>query len=474
MSQKKNRIYVLDTNVLLHDPNAITAFFDRDVIIPMKVIEELDTKKNAAGEIGYNAREVARILRDLRMEGSLINGIKNDQGGTVMVVRSPSKKFMQENLGDMDTEKPDNVIIATALEIRAGRYKDIASYRNAKTAPDVILVSNDVGIQITADVCGLKTEFYRKDRLKEEDLLYTGRIRVNIGTETLIWGNNYSMENPLPADTLMELAKMDMQLIENEFIEMRHTADDTCELGIYRGGFIYPLRSLNKRPYGVTPRNAGQFFMQEALMAPVSEIPLVIIKGTAGTAKTFFALATGLERTITDRQYDNILYTRANVEFDKDIGALPGDEQDKMGPLIRPCMDNLNALLSKHGYPKKKDGITLPSLAEELFETGVIRSEAMSFMRGRSLQNTMLIVDESQNCSIGQIRGIVTRPGEGTKVVLAGDPDQIDNRFLDRYNNGLSFAAERFKGSSCCAQIVLDSTECTRSRLAMEASRLLL
>lgn len=240
---------------------------------------------------------------------------------------------------------------------------------------------------------------------------------------------------------------------------------------------MLPLTTLNDRPFGVKARNVGQRFMHEALLLDAQTAPLVLVKGTAGTAKTFYAMAAGLEMVLEQGVYHKILVCRPNAQFDEDIGFLPGNEQEKISPLLRPIIDNLEILFEKEDDYKKdrkeKNNAEndLKNRIDYLFDTGVIIAEAMNFMRGRSIKNTYLVIDEAQNLSPRQVKGIITRVGEGTKVVLLGDPEQIDHPLLDSRTNGLSYAAERMKGSPLCVQLTMLSEECERSALALDAAR---
>jgi PhoH-like ATPase len=232
------------------------------------------------------------------------------------------------------------------------------------------------------------------------------------------------------------------------------------------------LETIDEHPFGVRPRTAGQRFMQEALMLDPKIAPLVIIKGPAGTAKTFYSLAVGLHRILEDRDpvYRRIMVSRANVQFDEDIGFLPGSEQEKIAPLLRPIIDNLEVLVDRDEKERYKNEKELRDKVNELFERGIIITEALNFIRGRSLEQTYLIIDEAQNLTPRQVKGIITRVGRGAKVVLIGDPEQIDHPLLDARTNGLSYAADRMKGSPLCFQLTMESDECERSDLALDAS----
>ena len=245
------------------------------------------------------------------------------------------------------------------------------------------------------------------------------------------------------------------------------------QLGRVEKGLIKKLEYRKSQPYGVTPRNAGQYFLQEALMQPAEKAPLVIVKGMAGTSKTFYSLAVGLEKLLNNPtgEYRRILICRPNAQFDSDIGFLPGDEQEKIAPLLRPVMDNLEQLIDSNEEARYEDERALQGKIEEIFDRGIIQAEALNFLRGRSIEKTYLIIDEAQNMTPGQAKGIITRAGRNTKIILLGDPGQIDRPFLDERTNGLSYAAEHMKGSSLCWQITLSAEECERSALAMDAVR---
>lgn len=231
------------------------------------------------------------------------------------------------------------------------------------------------------------------------------------------------------------------------------------------------LEFRKSQPYGIKPRNAGQYFLQEALMKSAEKAPLVIVKGMAGTAKTFYSLAVGLEKVLNNPtgEYRRILICRPNAQFDQDIGFLPGDEQEKISPLMRPIVDNLEQLIDSDEEERYQDEQELQGKIEEIFARGLIQTEAMNFIRGRSFVKTYLIIDEAQNMTPNQVKGIITRAGKGTKIILLGDPNQIDRPFLDERTNGLSYASEYMKGSPLCYQITMSAEECERSELAMDA-----
>ena len=264
------------------------------------------------------------------------------------------------------------------------------------------------------------------------------------------------------------------ELTENQFVILRSdTQEKKTMLGRCRDGKVTALGFAGAKPFGVKPRSVGQQFLQEALMLSAGQAPLVIVQGPAGTAKTFYALAVGLEMVLEqeEREYRKILICRPNAQFDQDIGFLPGSEQEKISPLMRPVVDNLEILLDQDGKKEKRSSEEeLRGRIDYLFETGVITAEAMNFMRGRSITDTWLIIDEAQNLTPRQVKGIITRVGRGTKVILLGDPAQIDHPLLDEHSNGLTYAADRMKGSPLCVQLTMQPDECERSELALDAA----
>ena len=263
-----------------------------------------------------------------------------------------------------------------------------------------------------------------------------------------------------------------VDLVCNQFVILRaDQSSKKTQLGRFDGKKIVPLAYKKKKPYGISPRNVGQYFLQEALMTGAEEAPLVIVKGMAGTAKTFYSLAVGLHALLETETpaYRRILISRPNVHFDDDIGFLPGDEGEKIAPLLRPVIDNLELLVDQNEDERFADERSLSGKIEELFARDLISAQALNFIRGRSVTKTYLIIDEAQNLTPKQAKGIITRAGMGTKIILLGDPNQIDNPLLDERTNGLSYAAETMKGSPLCFQVTLSAEECERSALATDA-----
>ena len=451
--------YVIDTNVLLQAPYAMESFEDNSVVIPMVVLEELDHFKKAEGEIGANARRVIRYLEQLRQKGDLIKGVSLENGGKLRV----EKNFVNVTLPeDLSAELADNRI----LKVCIGLSED--------SEEQVILVTKDLLLRIKAQILGICAEDFTTDQVLEHENQYSGRCEVYV-PEELFRGFK---KKGVPADQVYMLDGQGEsyvpELEENQFVILR--ADQSAkktQLGRVEKGVIRKLEYRKSAPYGISPRNAGQYNLQEALMQPAEKAPLVIVKGMAGTSKTFYSLAVGLEKLLNHPtgEYRRILICRPNAQFDDDIGFLPGDEQEKISPLMRPVIDNLEQLIDSSEEERYSNEEELKGKLEEIFGRGIIQAEALNYIRGRSIVKTYLIIDEAQNTTPDQIKGIITRAGKDTKLILLGDPNQIDRPFLDERTNGLSYASEHMKGSPLCWQITMTTDECERSALAMEAVR---
>ena len=451
------KIYVLDTNVLIQAPHALKCFEDNEVVLPLVVLEELDTHKRDEGERGANVREAIRILEQLRGSGDLIKGIKLDNGGFLRV----EKNFKDVELPkDLSEYKSDNRILKVC--------KGLTDTSKNK----VILVTKDILLRIKAEILGVKSEDYTTEQVAGHSEQYSGRIDVFVPEDVF---KDFKKKG-IPVDKVYCCDENGKQyapeLFENEFVVVRaDQSTNKTQMGRVCGKVIKKLEYEKSQPYGIKPRNAGQYFLQEALMQPADVAPLVIVKGMAGTAKTFYSLAVGLEKMINrpTGEYRRILVCRPNSQFDDDIGFLPGEEQEKISPLMRPIIDNLEQLIDSNEEERYKDEKELQGKTDEVFERGIVQCEALNFIRGRSILKTYLIIDEAQNMTPTQAKGIITRAGKDTKIILLGDPNQIDRPFLDERTNGLSYACEHMKGSPLAWQITLSASECERSRLAMDA-----
>lgn len=447
------KTYMVDTNVLIQAPDALYCFEDNQVVLPVVVLEELDHLKKAEGEKGANARAAIRNLEQLRHKGDLLSGVKLEQGGSIRI----ETNFVDVKLPpDLPDDKMDNRILKVCKGLEG----------------DVVLVTKDILLRIKAQIIGVKAEDFTAEQVPERSDQYQGRTEVYVPEESF---KDYKKKG-IPIDQVYVMdetgEKRKPELTENQFILLK--ADQSTKktvLGRVSKTKIVPLEYGKHKPYGISPRNAGQYFLQEALMQPAETAPLVIVKGMAGTAKTFYSLAVGLEKLLNNPtgEYRRMMISRPNAQFDSDIGFLPGDEQEKISPLMRPVIDNLEQLIDSNEEKRYEKEEELAGKIEEIFGRGLIKTEALNYIRGRSIVQTYLIIDEAQNMTPNQVKGIITRAGKGTKIILLGDPNQIDRPFLDERTNGLSFAAEHMKGSSLCWQVTLTAEECERSLLAMDA-----
>lgn len=448
------KTYVIDTNVLIQAPYAIHCFQENDIVLPLAVVEELDGLKRAAGERGANARAAIRGLEELRARGDLLSGVALAGGGILRVEKNFAAAQLPE---DLSPQRPDNRILQVC--------RGLSQEEN-----QVILVTKDLVLRLKAQIIGIRAEDFTTEQVTDADAQYTGRRDVYLPEELV----KEFKKSGVPVSALYKAdstgERSAVELTENEFLTIQpdQSAKKTL-LGRVEGGKAVPLRYKKSKPFGVTPRNVGQYFLQEALMHSAEKAPLVIVKGMAGTAKTFYSIAVGLEKVYNNKEYRRILICRPNAQFDEDIGFLPGDEQEKIAPLMRPVVDNLEQLLDSDEQRRYEDESLLSDKVKEIFERGIIQTEALNFIRGRSIVRTYLIIDEAQNMTPNQVKGIITRAGKDTKIILLGDPDQIDRPFLDERTNGLSYAAKCMRGSPLCWQITLSAQECERSELAMDA-----
>ena len=501
------KIFVLDTNVLINKPSCIFDFEENDIVIPDDVVEELDKfKSEEESNRGFQAREAIRLLDTLidTHDKNLYKGISLGEGkGTIRVEHTPKRNSGVVN-GFSIERSVDNRIIYLCREL---------SRKVVKTP--VVLLSTDTNIRVKANVEGVVAKKYcvdftssnapNKENLQVENKVYSGRSKTFV---LLTVFNNFIRCKPISLDDLIGIDRNEPPYNDetfktknfrpNEFVEVFDVTHINKDFSLPRpiGGrfdsksnmiesLLYLKRFLSnlkmKNDVEIVPKNVGQEFALEALLAPPEKAPLVIIKGAAGTAKTFLTIAAGIDR-FKKGLYKQIIITRPNVGMDKDIGFLPGKEQDKVEPLIRPFKDNLNVIfpfpkyqkVTVHEYGKKKRPISSQEIpyGESFFYDGTIKVESLAFLRGRSLIDTFLVVDEVQNCTISQAKDIATRAGVGTKIVLLGDPRQIDREDLNSQNNGLNYIFDLAKKSSLCWQVTLNDNEGTRSPLATEIEQL--
>lgn len=436
---KRKKTFVLDTNVLMKYPNSIYGFDDNIVVVTATTIEELDNLKTAKGETGYQARQALEKIDKLR----LIAKEKNQRLSTGIKINENKGVFRIENDNVSEKGLPEGWSLAK------GDNRIISVCR----ALNAILITEDRAMSIKADELDVPVENYKNAEVEITDE-YTGRTELSLPQELI---------NKVMQEGTADAGEYSKNLVENEYI-IAHPFENPKSSAMmrYREGTFKKLINVSKLGK-VKPQNAGQKFAFDALLS--DDIPLVILIGEAGTAKTFCSVVAGMYGYNHDK-WDQIIATRNNVEFDKGIGFLPGDEQEKVSPLLRGITDNLRTYLKIQGTDEQD----LATTVNDYIETGRISVESMGFMRGRSITNSFLILDEAQNATQKQVMGIVTRAGLHTKIVVCGDPDQIDDITLDKKNNGLAFAAKVMRGSVNCAVITFTDEECVRSPLAKDAA----
>lgn len=444
------KTYLLDTNILMNYPSAVYGFDDNTVVVTATTIEELDNLKQGKTERAFQAREAFRqALTPLRKKAQkehtdISKGIRvNKKGG---IFRIENDHINTEMPQGWDLSKPDNRILSACKALGA------------------ILVTDDQSLIFKATEVDVPAQEYKNAQIDLDDS-YTGRTEILMDAE--------SMDAIMKNGWIRTDGRKTRSLVENEYLIIHDQLDPKHTiLGRFSHGTIRRLYTLSKY-CKVKPRNVGQQFAIDALMAPPDEIPLVILSGEAGTAKTFLSITCGMDQLLST--YVQLIATRNNVEFDKDIGALPGDEMEKVSPLLRGVTDNLRSYLKIQGGTNTKhqqaELSEINRVIDDYLNSGKISIESMGFMRGRSISDSFLILDECQNATPRQVMGIVTRAAKGCKIVICGDPDQIDRITLTRNTNGLVFAERAMRGSDVCAYVAFSESECERSVLAREAAR---
>lgn len=460
---KKN--YILDPMVLLYAPYALFSFEDNDVYLPLCVLDELNKYKNTEGEIGANARDAIKTLESIQEKGHFNNGIPLGENMGNLYIKIDDPTLDKDSLTKLEkfnflkvrgVSGCQNQLIHLCIAQKENRSKSI-------------IVTNDAVLRIKAKLFGVEAQEFTTDKL---DSNHTGRTIIWVPDKVIddLYSLGQVEYTKYTKGYIYENGQKEYYPVVNEFLELRSEISDKSALGIftYDMGQAY-IKRIDTDKKWIHPKNAGQTFIQYALQD--DSIPLVVVKGPAGTGKTLIALAEGLN-SLENRKHKKILICRPNAQFDEDIGFLPGTEQEKISPLMRSISDNMEYLLGK----KRKDIMTLAEITdkeaslEEVLNSKVFAMEALNFIRGRSISKTWIIIDEAQNLSPKQAKGIITRAGFGSKIILLGDPEQIDNYMLDKDRNGLTYAAETMKGSKLCAQITLAENECVRSDLAKEAT----
>ncbi len=442
-----SKIYVLDTNVLLQDPYSIFSFAQNEVIIPAVVLEEVDSKKRYMDEVGRNAREISRLIDKLRHKGKLHEKIPLDNGG-ILRVELNHKSF--HRLQEVFVEHTnDNRILAVSLNL-------LNEEKSKEQGKEVILVSKDVLVRVKADALGIQAEDFLSDRVVErDDQTYSGYKEIYVNSEVL---NKFFEKQELQTIELVNHS-----FCPHQFVIMKDLyRSSVSALGKVdaTGKKVKPLLFDSDPVWGIRPRNVQQKMAMELLLA--KDIQLVTLIGKAGTGKTLLTLAAGLMQTEDLKNYIKLFIARPIVPVGKDIGYLPGEKEEKLKPWMQPIYDNLEYL-----FNTKKQG----ELEKILAGIGSIHVEALTYIRGRSLPEQFIIIDEAQNLTKHEVKTILTRVGEGSKIILLGDPHQIDHPYLDEFTNGLTYVVEKFKHQGISGHVRLEKGE--RSTLAQLAADLL-
>ena len=429
------KTFLLDTNVLLHDPDCLKVFGNNKVVIPISVLDELDKHKGRPDEVGRNARIIARTLDSLRKEGYLSDGVKIEN--TIIMVEIGYSNFVPEAL---DPGKVDNKLLSTALGLM-------------KEGENVIVVSKDITVRVKCDALKITAEDYEKDKVAQRpDAIYGGVSTLSVSSDVI---------NELYANKKIHLT---FPAYMNEYIILKSiTEESQSSIARHIGEGIFILVKTPKEVFGIIPRNVEQKIALDLLLNP--DIKLVTIIGKAGSGKTLMACAAALEQAngigglTKNAPYRRILISRPIQPMGKDLGYLPGSIEEKLHPWMQPIYDNLELLLGTYNE------------INNYKEDGIIQVEPLTYIRGRSIPNSYMLVDECQNLSPKEIKTIITRMGDDSKIILTGDIEQIDNTYIDFSNNGLSYVVEKFKDYDIAGHITLRKGE--RSKLATIASEIL-
>lgn len=468
--------FILSTRTLVSKRDVTQSFgSDNNVYVPFEVIEEIENRYyDQMNDRGKIARHTLEYLGSFHIAG-LKRGVTQKNGSVLRVITTDDKP----EYVSIECNKLDRKILEACLKVK----------KNVPDGEPVILVSKKASLRKKAEMLGIKGQTFRDELLPEIAEQYTGRNVVEVADSKL---KKFRENRELPAREVFSEEMKDV--FENMFVTMKAKTIGQEYGRVYKGKII-PLSTDGKYPYKVIPKNEGQRFMIEALMMDAEIAPLVIIKGPAGTGKTFLSMAAGLEHLDNGEFPKNILISRAAVEVGEKLGYLPGGESEKMGPYARGIKDNVEKLLNmknnksdkgkkpeqrrkvkvSYAYHEADDEDEKPDVEDGtiFFENGLIRLEAVNFIRGRSIAETYMVIDEAQNLTPNEVKTIITRVDEGTKLILMGDPAQIDRPELDERNNGISYASERMKGDKTCWQITMREEESVRSELAKRASMLL-
>ncbi len=449
--------FVLDTNVLLHNPAALYMFDDNEVVIPFVVLEELDKFKKQNDDVGRNAREVIRHLDQLRAKGHLAEGVTwNGHGGRIRVAFSADERHPW-----LDADRPDNHIINVAWTL-------------SKSGVKTVFITKDINARLKSDALGIQTEDFEAQKV-DADRLYSGNVSITLPGEFI---------DALYDEKQLEVARIREFLVQktadgqthavdlfaNQYVQLRDAMDES-HTGLARRladtDHLIPIHAPRKPVFGIMARNVQQIMALDLLLD--DEVKLVTLLGTAGTGKTLVAIAAGMSKTVNEGRYDKLLVARPIMPMGRDIGYLPGSKDEKLEAWMQPIFDNLSYLMSTRAAgPQHAESKTPEHRIKTLMDAGQLVLEPLTYIRGRSIPNQFMIVDEAQNLTPHEVKTIVSRVGDGTKIVLTGDVAQIDNPYLDSSSNGLSYMVERMKGESIVGHVTLAKSE--RSALASLAA----
>lgn len=448
-TDSEHRTYIIDTNVLLYDPQAVFVFKEHDIVVPMTVIEEIDRFKKDLNETGRNARSISRMLDDLRAQGSLREGVRLQGGGKLWVEYATHGPDLPITWGP---ETNDNRILRQVLRLR----KELPGY--------VALVTRDTNMRLKCDALGVPAEDYQNARI-EVDEEYTGVSELFCPAEVI---DEIHASGGAPLEGFDDALLYPQQVVVLS-AEGQPNKTAMARIDIKRRR----LRKVGRHKegvWGIFARNKEQLFALELLLD--DDIHLVTLNGAAGTGKTLLAIAAGLKKVADESVYRKLLVSRPIFPLGRDIGFLPGDVGEKLNPWMKPIYDNLELLLAtRTDVAHTRNSKNPEPEYQYLLDQKIIEVEPLTYIRGRSIPNQFLIVDEAQNLTPHEIKTVLTRAGEGTKVVLTGDPQQIDNPYVDALSNGLTYTVERFKNSEIAGHVTLKKGE--RSPLAELAAQLL-
>ncbi|MDO8756898.1 MAG: PhoH family protein [Elusimicrobiota bacterium] len=432
------KTFVLDTNVILHDPMSMFSFEGSRVVLPLTVIEELDTFKRSNDERGRSARFVSRKLDELRKNGKLSDWVPLEHGGKLKVEIQVSDGLPKA----FSAHTKDNEILSCALYLK-------------KQGENIVFISKDINLRIKAESLGLETQDFEKEKVDIDDL-YKGWREAAVSSEEI---DSFYKDKRLPS-TIADL-------VPNEFVILKAEGTSKSALARYdlKTKSLVPLVKADSAPWGIKPLNTEQRFALELLLNP--DISLVTLVGLAGSGKTMIALASALQQTLEEKIYRRILVARPVIAVGHDLGFLPGTKEEKLTNWMGAIYDNLSYLLEKPKGSVETSDMDIQMLMED----GVLEIEAVTYLRGRTLPGLLIIIDDAQNLTPHEIKTIISRAGQGAKIVLTGDPHQVDNYYLDAASNGLTNLVDRFKGQGLFGHVTFTKSE--RSVLAALASDLL-